>query len=76
MEKVKEITVVFLRIDSDDWVAYLKDMPQLQGRGKQAKEAFCKLHGALEQYHQQRYPLQIQPLYQYTFHYRVAALPF
>ncbi len=75
MEKVEEITVVFLRIDSDDWFAYLEAMPELYARGKQAKQAFCKLHVALERYDQQRYPPEIQPLYRYTFHYRVASFP-
>ena len=70
------MTVVFLRIDSEDWFAYLEEMPQLHARGKQAKEAFHKLYGALEQYDQQRCLLQIQPVYRYTFHYRVASIPF
>ena len=76
MEQVKEITVVLLRIDSDDWFAYLEKMPGLHARGKQAKEAFHKLYGALEQYGRQRYPAEVQPLYRYTFHYRVASIPF
>ena len=75
MRKIKEVTVVFLRIDPDDWFAYLEEMPQLQARGNQAKQAFCKLHDALEQYDQQRYPPGIEPLYRYSFHYRVATIP-
>lgn len=75
MERVKEITIVFLRVDSDDWFAYLEHMPGLLARGKQAQEAFHKLHGALEQYDQQRYPAEIQPQYRYTFHYVVASIP-
>jgi predicted RNase H-like HicB family nuclease len=61
MGKVTEITVVFLRIETEDWFAYLEERPQLHARGKRAKEAFCKLHGALEQYDQQRYSAEIQP---------------
>jgi len=76
MRKVKEVTIVFLRIDSDDWFAYLEEMPKLQARGKQAKEAFCKLYGALEQDDQPRHPPEIQPLHRYTFHYRAASIPF
>jgi predicted RNase H-like HicB family nuclease len=76
MEKVEEITVVFLRIDSDDWFAYLAEMPGLHARGKQAKEAFHRLYGALEGYGKQRYPAEIQPRYRYTFHYRVTSIPF
>jgi hypothetical protein len=75
MANMKEITVVFLRIDSDDWFAYLEESPRLHARGKQAKQAFFRLHSALEQYDQQRYPLQNQPRYRYTFQYIVTSVP-
>jgi hypothetical protein len=72
---MKEITVVFLRIDSDDWFAYLEESPRLHARGNQAKQAFFRLRSALEQYALQRYSLQNQPRYRYTFQYRVTSIP-
>jgi hypothetical protein len=76
MWPIKEINVTFLRIESDDWFAYLPDTPKLHARAATVKEAFRQLHTQLMDQDKQNCQSVTLPLYNYTFHCTEVNIPF
>ncbi len=69
-KQIREITIVFVVLDSQNWLVYIDEMPAINSQGKTPNEALKRVLGELNAYDTVHH--QGQPMPSNKFKFRVS----